>query len=116
MQHVAPAVAGGKQRASGTLLPELARELGLRDDVVVAAGGGDNAASAVGIGATDPGDGFLSLGTSGVLCVIGGPLPAESGVRDACVLPRDSRQMASDERRAVGGELPALGLQTDLDQ
>ncbi|KMY85608.1 Xylulose kinase [Candidatus Paraburkholderia calva] len=66
---------------SGTLLPELARELGLRDDVIVAAGGDDNAASAVGIGATDRGDGFLSLGTSGVLCVIGNrfrPNPASA--------------------------------------
>src|SRR5450830_1438692 len=62
-----PALAEGSE-PSGTLLPELARELGLRDGVVVAAGGGDNAASAVGIGATEPGDGFLSLGTSGVLC------------------------------------------------
>jgi len=65
-----PALAEGSE-PSGTLLPALARELGLRDGVVVAAGGGDNAASAVGIGATEPGDGFLSLGTSGVLCVVG---------------------------------------------
>ena len=65
-----PALAEGSE-PSGTLLPALARELGLPNGVVVAAGGGDNAASAVGIGATEPGDGFLSLGTSGVLCVVG---------------------------------------------
>ncbi len=62
-----PSLAEGSE-LSGTLLPALAHEFGLRDDVIVAAGGSDNAASAVGIGATDPGDGFLSLGMSSVLC------------------------------------------------
>ncbi|MNT24040.1 Xylulose kinase [compost metagenome] len=37
--------------------------------VVVAGGAGDNAASACGIGAIRPGEGFVSLGTSGVLFV-----------------------------------------------
>ncbi len=36
-------------------------------DVVVAGGGGDNAASAVGVGIVKPGQAFVSLGTSGVL-------------------------------------------------
>jgi xylulokinase len=36
-------------------------------DVVVAGGAGDNAASAIGLGAIAPGDAFLSLGTSGVI-------------------------------------------------
>ena len=35
----------------------------------VAGGGGDNAAAAVGVGAVAPGDGFVSLGTSGVVFV-----------------------------------------------
>jgi xylulokinase len=35
--------------------------------VLVAGGAGDNAASAIGLGAIAPGDAFLSLGTSGVL-------------------------------------------------
>jgi xylulokinase len=52
---------------SGTLLPVLARAWGLSDGVVVAAGAGDNAASAVGIGAVRAGQGFVSLGTSGVV-------------------------------------------------
>ncbi len=56
--------------AAGTLLPAVARAWGLPDGVVVAGGGGDNAASAVGIGAVRAGDGFLSLGTSGVLFVV----------------------------------------------
>jgi xylulokinase len=37
--------------------------------VRVAGGAGDNAASAVGIGAVAPGSGFVSLGTSGVVFV-----------------------------------------------
>jgi xylulokinase len=36
---------------------------------VVAGGGGDNAAAAVGIGAIAPGQGFVSLGTSGVVFI-----------------------------------------------
>ncbi len=36
---------------------------------VVAGGAGDNAAAACGIGAIQPGEGFVSLGTSGVLFV-----------------------------------------------
>ncbi|MEM5382125.1 xylulokinase [Paraburkholderia phymatum] len=82
---------------SGMLRPELARELGLREPVVVAAGGGDNATSAIGIGATQPGDGFVSLGTSGVLCVIGNsfrPNP-ESAVHAFChAIPDRWHQMS----------------------
>lgn len=55
--------------ASGQLLPALARRWGLGDAVRVAGGAGDNAASAVGIGAVAPGSGFVSLGTSGVVFV-----------------------------------------------
>jgi xylulokinase len=44
-----------------------AQSLGLRPGIPVAGGAGDNAASAIGIGATQPGDTFVSLGTSGVV-------------------------------------------------
>ena len=54
--------------ASGTITAAAATELQL-PRVVVAAGGGDNAASAVGLGVVSPGQAFLSLGTSGVLFV-----------------------------------------------
>ena len=54
----------------GTLRGEWARRWGLAEGVVVAGGGGDNAASAVGIGAIDAGQGFVSLGTSGVIFVV----------------------------------------------
>ncbi len=52
---------------SGTLRPELATRWGLPNGVVVAGGGGDNAASAIGVGVVTAGHAFVSLGTSGVL-------------------------------------------------
>ncbi|PRY78970.1 xylulokinase [Yoonia maritima] len=52
---------------SGVLRDELASRWGLPSGVVVAGGGGDNAASAVGVGVVKAGDAFVSLGTSGVL-------------------------------------------------
>ncbi|BAI74671.1 xylulokinase (plasmid) [Azospirillum sp. B510] len=53
--------------AVAQLSPDLARRWGMRTQPLVAGGAGDCAASAVGLGAITPGDGFLSLGTSGVL-------------------------------------------------
>jgi len=55
--------------ATGKLTRGVAAELGV-PEVVVAGGGGDNAASAVGVGVVAPGQAFLSLGTSGVLFVV----------------------------------------------
>lgn len=53
---------------SAMLSPEIASAWGLGGRAIpIAGGGGDNASSAVGIGATAAGDGFLSLGTSGVI-------------------------------------------------
>ncbi|MEM6889586.1 MAG: xylulokinase [Pseudomonadota bacterium] len=52
---------------SGRLRAELADRWGMGKKVIVAGGGGDNAASAVGVGVVKPGQAFLSLGTSGVL-------------------------------------------------
>jgi xylulokinase len=63
-----PRLVEGSQ-PSGTVLATVARELQL-PRVVVAGGGGDNAASAVGLGVVAPGQAFLSLGTSGVLFVV----------------------------------------------
>ena len=54
---------------SAELKPDLAARWGMSGRVVVAGGGGDNAASACGIGAIRPGEGFVSIGTSGVLFV-----------------------------------------------
>ena len=53
----------------GTILPELAAELGIAADVIVAAGAGDNAAAAVATGTVGDGKCNLSLGTSGIVFV-----------------------------------------------
>ncbi|KJZ19880.1 xylulokinase [Loktanella sp. S4079] len=64
-EHMPRLVEGSE--VSGTLRAELASRWGLSTNVVVAGGGGDNAASAVGVGVVKAGDAFVSLGTSGVL-------------------------------------------------
>jgi xylulokinase len=51
----------------GTLLPGRARELGLREDVAVSSGGGDNMMAAIGTGNVVPGVVTASLGTSGTV-------------------------------------------------
>ena len=82
---------------SGRLLPEIAASWGIRHPVIVAGGGGDNAASAVGIGAIAPGDGFVSLGTSGVLFVVNdrfSPNPGRAVHAFCHALPRRWHQMS----------------------
>ena len=54
---------------SGHLRDGLAREWGINGPVTVAGGGGDNAAAACGVGVIVERQGFVSLGTSGVLLV-----------------------------------------------
>ena len=63
-EHMPSLVEGSE--VSGHLRRELAERFGM-SEVPVAGGGGDNAASGIGLGATAPGQGFVSLGTSGVL-------------------------------------------------
>jgi len=61
--------------------PELCARWGLPARVPVAGGAGDNAASAVGMGLVRPGQGFVSLGTSGVVFISGAafaPNPAQA--------------------------------------
>ena len=60
-----PSLVEGSE-ASGTLRSALAERWGMRA-VPVAGGGGDNAASAIGMGVVRAGQAFVSLGTSGVL-------------------------------------------------
>lgn len=56
---------------SAYLSPQVAADWGLAGRrIPIAGGGGDNASSAVGIGAARAGDGFLSLGTSGVIFAV----------------------------------------------
>ena len=53
----------------GTLKPEIAKELGLSENVKVIAGAGDNAAAAVGTGTVGDGMCNISLGTSGTIFI-----------------------------------------------
>jgi xylulokinase len=95
LDSVPRAVEGNEQ--TGTLRRELAARWGMREDVIVAAGGGDNAASAVGIGAVSPGDGFVSLGTSGVIFVVSNafhPNPANAVHAFCHALPERWHQMS----------------------
>jgi xylulokinase len=52
---------------TGRVTPEAATVTGLREGTPVAAGGGDQAAQAVGVGAVEPGIVGLTVGTSGVV-------------------------------------------------
>jgi xylulokinase len=65
LDHMPRLVEGGEP--SAVLSAAFAQRWGMAPNVVVAGGAGDNAASAIGLGAIAPGDAFLSLGTSGVL-------------------------------------------------
>ena len=53
----------------GVLKPEVAGALGLSENVIVAAGAGDNAAAAVGTGTVGDGSCNISLGTSGTIFI-----------------------------------------------
>ncbi|MCM1025970.1 MAG: xylulokinase [Roseburia sp.] len=55
--------------AVGTVLPEIARELGIPESCKVAAGAGDNAAAAVGTGTVGDNMCNISLGTSGTIFI-----------------------------------------------
>ncbi|MGO9742956.1 MAG: xylulokinase [Roseiarcus sp.] len=66
LSHMPRLVEGSE--VSTYLSPEIAKAWGLEGQKIpIAGGGGDNAASAVGVGAVEPGEGFVSLGTSGVV-------------------------------------------------
>jgi xylulokinase len=81
---------------SGCLQPALVQAWGLTGDVWVAGGAGDNAASAVGVGAVRPGQGFISLGTSGVMFVVTDrfrPNPAQAVHAFCHTLPARWHQM-----------------------
>jgi xylulokinase len=90
-----PALFEGNE-ITGELRADIAEAWGM-SRVPVAAGGGDNAAGAVGVGVVRPGDAFLSLGTSGVLFLADDgyrPNPA-GGVHTFChAVPRHWHQMS----------------------
>ncbi|WP_439561776.1 xylulokinase [Roseinatronobacter sp.] len=81
---------------SGGLRSQLGQEFGLRAGIPVAGGAGDNAATAIGLGIARGGQGFVSLGTSGVLfAATDGYAPApETAVHTFChALPDTWHQM-----------------------
>jgi xylulokinase len=73
MRQLDPALQGmlpplrDSSEVCGTVLPKVARLLGLPDGVQVSSGSGDNMMSALGVGAVYPGETVMSLGTSGTL-------------------------------------------------
>jgi xylulokinase len=81
---------------SGRMRPALASRWGLPASVIIAGGGGDNAAAGVGAGVVRAGDAFVSLGTSGVLFAANDgyqPSP-ETAVHSFChALPNTWHQM-----------------------
>jgi xylulokinase len=91
-----PRVFEGSQ-PTATLRSDLAREWGLAEPPVIAGGGGDNAAGAVGVGVIRPGQALLSLGTSGVVFLVTdrfAPNPA-GGVHAFChAIPGTWHQMS----------------------
>lgn len=53
----------------GTIIPDIAKELGLSEEIKVIAGAGDNAAAAIGTGTVGNGMCNISLGTSGTIFI-----------------------------------------------
>lgn len=91
-----PAVFEGSE-ITGEVLASVAEVWKVPLGTPVVAGGGDNAAGAVGMGVFNPGDAFLSLGTSGVLFAADDAYRpnAESGVHTFChAVPERWHQMS----------------------
>lgn len=90
-----PKLAEGSAPA-GQLRPDIAQKWGIKNTVTIAGGGGDNAAAACGLGVTNPGDAFLSLGTSGVVFSVTdsfAPAPANGAHAFCHALPNTWHQM-----------------------
>jgi xylulokinase len=91
-----PRLVEGSEPSAG-LKHDLAVRWGLKAGIPIAGGGGDNAASAVGMGVVKPGDGFLSLGTSGVIFLCNeafSPNPARAVHAFCHALPNTWHQMS----------------------
>lgn len=104
---------------SAWLRPALAQRWGLGTahgrPVAIAGGAGDNAASAVGMGIVRPGQGFVSLGTSGVIFIAGArfePRPAQAVHAFCHALPGRWHQMSVmlSAASAVSWAARAFGL------
>ncbi len=114
-----PALCEGNQ-VSATVRADVAEAWGIPRDTPVAGGGGDNAASAVGLGVVSPGQAFLSLGTSGVLFVVNerfSPNPDRAAHAFCHALPGRWHQMAVTLSAAscIGWARNAFGAATERD-
>lgn len=90
-----PALIEGTEPA-GQLRADLAAKFGMAAGIIIAGGGGDNAASACGVGTVQANRAFISLGTSGVLFAANDKYSpnAESAVHSFChALPDTWHQM-----------------------
>lgn len=95
--HWLPHLADGHEIV-GQVTQQAADQTGLPKGIPVVAGGGDAATGAVSLGATEPGRGFISLGTSGQLFVAGDayhPNPAKFVHAFAHTVPNRWYQMAA---------------------
>ncbi|WP_136644338.1 xylulokinase [Tabrizicola sp. YIM 78059] len=75
---------------AGRLRPDLCARWGIARPVAVAAGAGDNMGSTLGAGGARPGDAVLTVGTSGVACVVDAafhPGPQRAILTSAHVVP-----------------------------
>lgn len=75
---------------AGRLRPELCARWGMAGPVPVAAGAGDNMGSTLGAGGARPGDAVLTIGTSGVACIVDAafhPGPERAILTSAHVVP-----------------------------
>lgn len=111
---------------TGHLLPDLAKRWGLAA-VPLIAGGGDNAAGAVGAGIVHPGQAMLSLGTSGVYFAVSDGFLAnpQSAVHSFCHALPDTWHLMSVTLSAASClqwyaeqivKTPVATLLADLDQ
>ena len=90
-----PALVEGSDQ-SAMLSKDIAQQWGMANDVVIAGGAGDNAASAIGLGVITPGHGLISLGTSGVVFSVTDQFSpaADSGAHAFChAMPETWHQM-----------------------
>lgn len=75
---------------AGRLMPALCTRWGMTGPVAVAAGAGDNMGSTLGAGGARPGDAVLTIGTSGVACIVDAafhPGPERAILTSAHVVP-----------------------------
>ena len=108
----------GPADAAGPVLPEVAAELGVPSDVLVAPGSGDNMGAAMGLGLR-PGDVAVSLGTSGTVFAVSAtpafdPTGAVSGFASATgeflplVCTLNATKVTDTVARWLGTDAPGL--------